>query len=205
MSVVDQIKHLDPCSKSIAWLRKYDDLQTAWDECERGDWMLWYAGMLSGPPESEGRKPLVLAACACARLVLPYVPEGETRPLQAIETAERWANGEALIRDVRKDYAAAYDASADAAAAAYDASADAYAYADAAAANAAAAADAYAADAAAYDAAAYAAYDAAAYAAYADAADAAYDARWSALKQCADIVRKFYPLVPKSVISIGTV
>jgi hypothetical protein len=69
---------------------------------------------------------------------------------------------------------------------------------DAAAAAAAAAADAaYAADAAAAAAAAYAAYAAADAAAYA-AAGAAYAAAGSeVLKQCADIVRKHFPVAPE--------
>ena len=83
--------------------------------------MLWLLGRLSGKPESESRKKLVLAACQCARLALPYVKKGEARPLKAIETAEAWARGEAGITlgDVRKAAAAAY--------AAYAASAVAYA------------------------------------------------------------------------------
>ena len=148
------------------------------------------------------RKLIVLAACECARLTLPYVRSDELRPLHAIELAEKWAHGDALI-SIADLHAAAHAAYA--AYAAADA-ADAAAYAAYAAAHAAyaayAAADAYAAyaDADAYDAAdaaAYAAYDAAydaAYAAYADAADAA-DARLTIHRKCCDIIRShFYPV-----------
>jgi hypothetical protein len=137
--------------------------------------MLWLAGRLV--KNDEDRKPIVLAACACARLALQYVPKGELRPLHAIETAEAWCRGEATIEEVRAARAAAY--------AAYAADAAYAAAADAADAYAAAAAAAYAAAAAAA-AAAYAAYaaDAAAYAA----------ARTKVLAECADIVRKMLPL-----------
>ena len=169
-----------PCDDALEWLRTQPDAQTAWDKSERGDWMLYHAEKLAGEPGSDARRPLVLAACACARLALPYVKKGELRPLKTIETAERWARGEAnapSLEEVRRAAAAAYAAYA---AYAYAAYADA-AYADAAAAAAAAA---YAADAAA----AYAA-DAAYAAAYA--ADAA--ARKRVLAQCADIVRATLP------------
>ncbi len=37
----------------------------------------------------------MLAACACAREALVYLPEGEERPKAAVEVAERWARDEA--------------------------------------------------------------------------------------------------------------
>ena len=168
---------LDACQAARDWVakEKHKTLSAAWAACPRGDWMLWMAGKLSGAPESEGRKRLVLAACECARLALPryekYYPD-DKRPRRCIEAAEAWANGKAT-----NAAAAAYAADA------YAADADAY--------DAAAAAAAYAADADAYAA-------AAAYAADAYAADAA-DARAKALAQCADIVRKHYPKPPRKL------
>jgi len=53
--------------------------------------MLELLGKVSGPPGSNGRRRLVLAACACARRGLQYVPMYEDRPRLAIEAAERWA------------------------------------------------------------------------------------------------------------------
>ena len=152
------------CAEARLWLNTQTDPRTAWETCERPDWMIWYARR-----RNVERKVLVRIACDCARTALRFVPEGEDRPRLAIEAAERWTLGEATIDEVRvAAYAAAY-AAADAAA---------YAAADAAA---------YAADAAAY--AAYAA-DAAAYAAYA-AAYAAYaaDARKQANIQVCQIIR----------------
>jgi hypothetical protein len=116
------------------------------------------------------REKVVLAACACAELALKYVPAGEERPKQAIETARKWARGEATLQEVNAANAAAYaDAAYAAASAAYAAANAAYA--------------AYA---------AYAAASAASDAAYAAAsdADAAYAARKKTLGQCADIARK---------------
>ncbi len=170
MTLKTQLVEMNACVSAVKWVDRRG-IRTAWRDCPRGDWMLWLAGQLD-----IDRKLLVLAACDCAETALQYVPEGEDRPANAIQTSRNWCDGTASIRDCRKAATAATAAAADAA------DADAAAYAAYAAAAAAAAADAdaaadaaaaaAAADAAAYAAAAYAAADAA----YAAAADAAYAA-----------------------------
>jgi len=168
MRFTEKLGKMDACKDAVEWASQYSTLQKAWDKCERGGWMLWLAGIMSGKPGSNKRKKLVLCACECARLSLKYVKKGEGRPLKAIETAEKWANDDNInIQDVQKasDAAAAYSA----------------AYSSAA----------YSSAAAAYSAAYYAyCSDVAAY----DAADAA---RKKTLKKCANIVRRHYPKCPK--------
>jgi hypothetical protein len=188
-TIAQQLKQLGACADAVDWAISYGaDGRCAWAECRRGDWMLWILGKLSGPPESDARKQLVLTACACARLSLPHTKD--PRVLACIETAERWARGQATIVELREARAAA-------AAAAYAAAAAAYAAAAAAAAAYAAAAYAADADADAAYADADAAYAAAAYAADADAdADAAAYARTGTLAACADLVRWDYPDPP---------
>jgi len=177
VTAADRLKAIGACGEAVVFARAFKDQQVAWDACDRADWMIWLLGRLAGPPESEGRRALVLCAADCAETALPYVRDEETAAisLACIQTCRAWAHGEASAEELReaRDAAGAYGA--------YDAAADAAAY----------AADA-AADAAAY--AAYAAADAAAYAAaYAAAADAA---RMKALAAMADIVRAHYPICP---------
>jgi hypothetical protein len=155
-----KLKKLNPCSEALKWVQKQDSNQQAWNDCKRGDWMLWLIGKLSGEPKSKTRKKLVLAACECARLSLELIPENEKRSLIAIEIAEKWTRGESSIEDVKN--------AADAAGIVY------------------AAGTVYATN---------AAY-VAANATYTDTA-VYYVNRYSILKQCADIVRKHYPKVPK--------
>jgi hypothetical protein len=169
-TVAERLTKIGACSEAVEWSKQFGmSAKRAWIACERGDHMLWLCGKLSGPPESDGRKKLVLCCCECARLSLPiyearYPNDGRVR--KCLDTAERWARGEATIEELREARAAAYAAyAADAA--------DAYLAADAAA-----------------------AYAAAAYAAYSYAANAANAANASTLKQCADIVRKHYPTPP---------
>jgi hypothetical protein len=187
--IMDGLKALGACPEALRWAEKQKGPGLAWKSCARGDWMLWLLGRQACPAWSDSRKPLVLAACECARLALPYTKD--PRVFKCIETAEAWTRGEATVEEARKARDAAYSAAADAAFAAAYAADAAFAAAYSAAADAAFAAAfaaAYAADAA--FAAAYAA------AAAADAAFAAADARKMVLKQCADIVRKHYPKAP---------
>jgi hypothetical protein len=149
MTLAKTLREMNACSDAVIWV-KDRNLTTAWNECERADWMLWLCGRMVGKEGWPTRQKLVLAACDCAETAKQYWRKGDKRPANAIKTARAWARGKATIKKVRNAYAAAYAAAADAdAAAAYAAAAYAYA--------AAAAAYAYAAAAAAY-AAYYAAY-----------------------------------------------
>jgi len=184
-NIAKTLKKMGACQEAVDWCKPYGtDWDRAWKESVRGDHMLWLAGKLSGRPESLSRKKLVLAACGCARLALPYVRNGELRPLKSVEVAEQWARGEngITIQDVRD---ASHAASAASAAEAADHAASA-----ASAASAAASAASAAWYAAQY--AEYAAAEAAQYAAYAASAAA----RQATLKVCANIVRRYYPIAP---------
>lgn len=153
------------CEPAIKWLGERDIEQT-YNDCERGDWLLWLAHKLG---LSANKRRWVGVAGRCAATV-KYRMKDE-RSIAALRACEQYEQG--IISD-KELYAANADA-ADAAYAAYAANA-AYAAADAAYAATAAAANAVYAAAAA-DNAAYAAPDA--------------DAN---RKQTADMVRQAIPL-----------
>lgn len=188
------LRHLGACDgEARRWADKEyardGRASVAWECCERGDWMLWLvfrAGV--------NRRLVVRAACACARLALVHVPEGEDRPLRAIETAEAWTRREATIAKVHVHASAAAHAAAHAythaAAHAYTAAAHvAYtahaAYTVAASVAASAAHAAYTAHAHAVAAHAYT---------HTAAHTAAHAARADALRRCADLVREHIPI-----------
>ncbi len=96
-SALGLLVELGACSEGVAWSSQYDvDKDRAWSECARGDWLLWFAGKLSGSSDGPARRKVVLCACECARLALPFVQPGDDHPRQAIELAERWAGGEGV-------------------------------------------------------------------------------------------------------------
>ena len=174
------LRKFGACAEGVDWADG-KSLAQVWDECERGDWMLWLAAHMIGSEGWPSRKEVVLAACACAETALQYILPGEDRPRNAIETARRWVRGEATMDEVRSaasDAYAAYAAASAASSSAFYAAASAYAVFSAAA-------SAYAVFSAASD--AYAAYAAAA---YAYASDVWWQSRSKALNECAEIVRR---------------
>ena len=93
--------------EAVAWASGLTWLE-AWEGCEDARWML-HAASAAG----VDRRLTVLAACACARTSIHLVPEGEYRPLRAIETAEAWARGQATVRKTKFAGTAANEASWD--------------------------------------------------------------------------------------------
>ena len=178
----EYLKSINACSDAIKWAEG-KDLKTAWETCQRGDWMIW---LLTNSDNEVTDRELRLIAVKCAREVQHLMTD--PRSINALDVAERFANGEATQEDLyaAMDAAwaaawaardAAWAAARDAARAARDAARDAR---DAAWAAAWAASDAA-------RAAARAASDAAR-----DAAWAARDAAWA--KQ-AKIVRCIVPTI----------
>ena len=156
-TIQQQLRLLGACASAREWAED-KTASEIWTSCERGDWLLWWAARFADRADLHGR--VVLAACDCAELALPVFEAryaDDRRPRTAIETARRYARGEATIDDVR----VAADAARAAAAAAY------------------------------------AANDAAANAAYAAIAANAAGVGAARLRQCADIVRKWIPVMPE--------
>lgn len=164
MTLKKQLESFEACPEAVEWVEDRD-LETAWKECERGDWMLWLARRCD-----VDLRRLTGAKARCARIAQHLMKD--ERLLNALDVADRFARGEATREelDVSSD-AAAYAAAAASAAASTDTSA------------------AYAACAA-YYAASYAADAAAAYCAAYSVADEIKNI----LKKTADICREEIPL-----------
>ena len=110
MTFRERLFEMGACSEAVEWVGD-KTLAEAWVTCERADWMLWLVSKIDGSYTPRIR----LAACACARTSLKYVPAGEDRPRLAIECAERYARGEATKDELAAARAAAWDAAWDAA------------------------------------------------------------------------------------------
>ena len=94
-----RLQALDPCPEAVQWLDEgdYRTLQTAWDACERADWMLWLLGKQVTTTGSPAHRVIVRIACACAESVLHLVSKNEERPRKTVELAKRWADGDANV------------------------------------------------------------------------------------------------------------
>ena len=102
MTMIRFLKSLDACRGSIEWAETQPDMSTAWNNCERGDWLIWLVSRVC-----TNKQAITLTACACARIALQYAQGPNI--LEAIETAEAWAKGEATIEQVKTAANAAYD------------------------------------------------------------------------------------------------
>ena len=146
MTPIDFLTQKKACEAGRCYAMGFKTMAEVWDNCPRGDWLLWILKKLQITPERELR----LFACWCAEQAQPTDP----RSLTAIAVSRRYAMGEATLSELQAASADAAAAEAAYAAAAADAAEAANAAANAAAdaaANAAAyavadaAADAYAA------------------------------------------------------------
>jgi hypothetical protein len=106
---------LHACREAVDFCRGRD-LKTAWHECERGEWMLWFAGRLN-----IDLKLLVAAACDCAEPALKYTTN--PRVAECLAMTRRWCVGQATIEELNTAANAAAAESASAAAWAAEAAA----------------------------------------------------------------------------------
>ena len=117
-----KLKKLDACNDAREWVATQKNYKEAWQNCERGDWMLWLAKRL----KVDDRK-LTLAKFKCANQVRHLIKD--QRSIAALDAAEKYGNGEISRDELNAAAAAAYAVAAYAAAdaAAYAATYTAYA------------------------------------------------------------------------------
>ncbi len=109
-----EIEKYSPCEKAVIFRAKFKSFKEAWDNCPRGDWMLWIAKRLG-----VDFKTMTLAKVRCAQTVIHLMKD--ERSLNAL-------TDEVTIEDLNAASAAAAASDADAYAYAYAyADADAYA------------------------------------------------------------------------------
>jgi len=86
------LEKLNACTEARDWARG-KSLVEVWQQCERGDWLLWLCARMAGEVGWPTRNDVTLAACDCAETALRYVKPGEDRPRLAIECARRLVAG----------------------------------------------------------------------------------------------------------------
>jgi hypothetical protein len=100
----DELIKLDACKDAIEWVGD-KSVAEAWSECKRSDWMLWF---LAKADIKVPDKSLRLIAVRCAREVQHLMKD--QRSIDALDVAERHANGEATDEELTAAWAAAWDA-----------------------------------------------------------------------------------------------
>jgi hypothetical protein len=111
MKLIDYCESISACEDALNWIGD-KSLSEAWETCNRGDWMIW---LINNSENDVTDKQLRLIAVDCARQVQHLMTD--QRSINALDVAERYANGEATYEEL----AAARDAAWAARAAARDA------------------------------------------------------------------------------------
>lgn len=90
--------NLHACPRAIKWFDATSGQpSTLWHTCPDGDWLLRLAA-----EAKIDRKTIVLAAADCAETVAEYWPtDTRTACVWALDSARRWARGEAELDEVR--------------------------------------------------------------------------------------------------------
>jgi len=82
-----KLKSLNACGAAVTWAQQLTDGQ-AWETCERGDWLLWWAKR-----ENCDLRQLTLAKARCAKLVIHLMKDERSR--KAVEVSEQFGLGNA--------------------------------------------------------------------------------------------------------------
>ena len=115
-----KLMNLNACSSAVEYVKTQKSAVLAWQNCERGDWMLWIAKKLN-----VDDKKFTMAKAMCAKQIEHLMQDQRSK--DALQACFDYVNGK-ITREQLNAAAAAAAYAADAAAAAY-AAADAAAYA----------------------------------------------------------------------------
>ena len=109
----EQLKYkldsLNACDESIEWLNERDAEQM-WNDCPRGDWMLWLLKKIN-----LNKRKFTLCKGKCAETIKHLMKD--ERSIKAVEVAIRYGYSEATEEELSAADAYAYDAAYAAAAA----------------------------------------------------------------------------------------
>lgn len=91
---ISEMVRLNACPESLSMANSCPNVEEFWNSLVRGDWAIWWACVRGASVQT-----VTHAACACARLALPYTDNPLV--LACIETTERWTLGTATLDEVK--------------------------------------------------------------------------------------------------------
>ena len=103
MTLKEKLTEINACGPAIKWVGDMD-FATAWQTCERGDWMLW----LMQKAKLCDMRTLTLAKARCAETVKRLMKD--PRSLAALQAAFDFAEGRITEEELEAAAAAAWAA-----------------------------------------------------------------------------------------------
>ena len=95
-----KLEKLRACKDAIEWVKSQKSPEEAWQNCHRGDWMLWIAKRLD-----VDDRLLTLAKATCANQVRHLMTD--QRSIDALDASFRYAKGELTREELNTAAAAA--------------------------------------------------------------------------------------------------
>ncbi len=119
--VIPTLRASGACSDALYWLeaRGESSWQSSWDECPRGDWLMWLEGRLAWRAHNDDPWGTLehrrLAACLVELFLLltrPTLPDAHPEADAALALLERSAGGENVDREAMRSAGAGAGAGA---------------------------------------------------------------------------------------------
>lgn len=82
------LKKHQACEPGLEWAKTQSDLYELWNNCHRGDWLLWLANELN-----VDKRKLMLCGALCAHTVVQFMGDRASR--EAVRVAFLYARGKA--------------------------------------------------------------------------------------------------------------
>ena len=93
--ILDQLEEWTACEDGIEYMASHATVQEAWQACQRGDWMMWWA-------QHCGVEKKVLLFCAVKQARLAQHLMTDQRSIKALDVAEAYAHGQATLDELRR-------------------------------------------------------------------------------------------------------
>ena len=96
------LTELGACDEAVKWVGDRT-LKQAWDDCERGDWMLWLCAKMEGEAGWPDKNQVVRTICACAQTIMHFWTArypNDRRPQIALQVALDWIEGTVMLDQV---------------------------------------------------------------------------------------------------------
>lgn len=90
MTFKEELKELNACVEAIEWVGE-KSFKTAWQTCDRGDWMLWYVFEKRKDFHLGDMRKITMAKVRCSELVKHLLQDD--RSLKALNVAKQFALG----------------------------------------------------------------------------------------------------------------
>ena len=100
-----EIEQFNPCNDALIFRKKYKTFRGAWNNCPRGDWMLWIAKRVG-----IDIRLLTLAKGYCAKTVIHLMTDQRSK--DAVKAAIDYGHGKIDDVQLRNAAYAAYSAAA---------------------------------------------------------------------------------------------